>query len=92
MAITNQQIIMTEMALRGIEEECHTFARWKQLGFSVKKGEKALFAAVIWKFSEPKTDHEGNESGGKLFMKKSHFFGASQVEPLKVKEQAPAGV
>lgn len=41
MAITNSQIIMQEMVMRGITEEIHTFQKWRQLGFSVKKGEKS---------------------------------------------------
>ena len=88
MAITNAEIIQTEMALRGIEEDCHTFAKWKEMGFSVKKGEKAAFAASIWKYREAKTDEDGKESAGYCFMKKAHFFKQSQVQPSESKEPA----
>ena len=83
MATTNAEIIQTEMSLRGIEEDCHTFNRWKEIGFSVKKGEKAIFSTSIWKYSTPKTDSEGNDSGGYCFMKKAHFFKESQVQLIE---------
>lgn len=82
MAVTNEQIIETEKALRGIEEECHTFARWKEMGYTVKKGEKAAFAAAIWKYREKNTDDDEKKSGY-CFLKKAHFFRESQVEPIE---------
>lgn len=89
-AITNEQIIFNEKLLRGITEEIHTFERWKELGFSVKKGEKSTIKFPIWKYGKPKT--EQNEDGkteivkgGYCFMKMSAFFTAAQVEPLKAR-------
>ena len=89
-AITNEQIIFNEKLLRGITEEIHTFERWKELGFSVKKGEKSTIKFPIWKYGQPKT--EQNEDGkteivkgGYCFMKTSAFFTAAQVEPLKAR-------
>lgn len=64
-------------AMNGITEEVHTFQRWKSKGFSVKKGEKAVFKTSIWK-AVPDKDHEGEV---KMFMKNSAFFTASQVKP-----------
>lgn len=89
-AITNEQIIFNEKLLRGITDEIHTFERWKELGFSVKKGEKSTIKFPIWKYGKPKT--EQNEDGkteivkgGYCFMKMSAFFTAAQVEPLKAR-------
>lgn len=66
-------------------EAIHTFACWKSLGFSVKKGEKAIARFPIWKGSEKAVlDDNGNETDEKslkMFRKESCFFSASQVEP-----------
>lgn len=35
-------------------EEIHTFLIWKELGFSVKKGEKAIAKFDIWKYTQKK--------------------------------------
>lgn len=94
MAITNKEIISLEMATRGIDEEVHTFAMWKSLGYQVKKGEKALFQTMLWKMSKGKkqdniknADNENNENDNKdkkkqphFFLAKSSMFGRSQVE------------
>ena len=94
MAITNKEIISLEMATRGIDEEVHTFAMWKSLGYQVKRGEKALFQTMLWKMSKGKkqdnienTDNENNENDNKdkkkqphFFLAKSSMFGRSQVE------------
>ena len=37
-------------------ETIHTFAMWKQLGYSVKKGEKAKATIMIWKYTEKERD------------------------------------
>lgn len=66
-------------------EAIHTFACWKSLGFSVKKGEKAVARFPIWKGAEKAVrDEDGNETDEKslkMFRKESCFFSASQVEP-----------
>lgn len=86
----NEEIICGEMLLRGISEECHTFARWKSMGYVVKKGEKALFQTTIWKCNDKKREEIENSEEGKskirMFMKKSSFFGFSQVEKIKDKK------
>ena len=33
----------------------HTFQDWKSRGYSVKKGEHALFTADLWKYTDFKT-------------------------------------
>lgn len=86
MAITNSQIIMQEMVMRGITEEIHTFQKWRQLGFSVKKGEKSDIKFPIWKYGGKKQKNDDGEdvvANPHCFMKESAFFKRSQVEPLK---------
>ena len=86
MAITNSQIIMQEMVMRGITEEIHTFQKWRQLGFSVKKGEKSDIKFPIWKYGGKKQKNDDGEDvveNPHCFMKESAFFKRSQVEPLK---------
>ena len=89
MAITNKEIISLEMATRGIDEEVHTFAMWKSLGYQVKRGEKALFQTMLWKMKKGKKQDDNNEDQqddkevkkyNNFFMAKSSLFGRSQVE------------
>lgn len=92
MATTNKEIITMEMALRDIQEEVHTFAKWKSLGYQVKKGEKALFQTRLWKTRKGKNVQEDSENNmdnndkqlniSNFFMAKSSMFGRSQVEPI----------
>ena len=93
--------IETESGAMTIElpEVIHTFNGWKQLGFSVKKGEKSSIKFPIWKHTtkmlNTNTESEElnkanqliNEQGGQtnMFMKMSSWFTASQVEPVKAK-------
>lgn len=63
-------------------EAIHTFAAWKDLGYSVRKGEKAVAKFAIWKYAS-KVDEETNEEiDRRLFMKNAAFFSASQVEAI----------
>ena len=89
MAMTNNQIIMQEMVLRGISEEIHTFEKWHQLGYKVRKGERSEIKFPIWKYGGKKKKNEDGEdviANPHCFMKESAFFKRSQVEPM------PAGV
>lgn len=65
-------------------EPIHTFACWKNLGYSVKKGEHAVAKFPIWKGSEKVVkDEDGNdtsETALKMFRKEAFFFKSSQVE------------
>lgn len=71
-------------------EAIHTFSAWKELGYKVKKGEHAVAKFVIWKYSTPKQETLMMKDGedvsyldkGRMFMRMSAFFSASQVEPL----------
>ena len=65
-------------------EEIHTYAKWKQLGYQVKKGEKAKASFTIWKCVAGKKEEEESdqEPDNKMFMKKAHFFTIDQVEKI----------
>ena len=64
-------------------EEIHTFAAWKEKGYRVRKGEKAIAKFTIWKYVSKKIETEdGEEESGKCFMKCSAFFASSQVEKV----------
>lgn len=70
-------------------EAIHTFQAWKEQGFSVKKGSKAVAQFPIWKYTSKKemlpmkdgTEEEVETSN--MFMKVAAFFSASQVEEIK---------
>ncbi len=72
-----------------LPEEIHTFAAWKELGRSVKKGQKAKAAFTIWKHtSRTVKDEDGNEEEkANMFMKKAFFFTIDQTEPTKEKSR-----
>lgn len=63
-------------------EEIHTFAMWKSLGYSVRKGEKAVAKFAIWKHTTRKgIDENGEEiDKSRMFLKDACWFSASQVE------------
>lgn len=92
MAMTNAELIAIEEGLLiadGLmeeDEQLHTYARWKAIGFKVKKGEKAIAIFDVWKPCKVKVkDKDGKETGEiqkKLFMVKSAFFKTSQVERI----------
>lgn len=81
--MTNAQLIANAKKLHGITEESHTFARWKQMGYKVRKGEHAAFKTTIWKAKERHVDVDGkDETELAMFMKTAHFFTRSQVEKM----------
>jgi len=79
-------------------EEIHTFAAWKNLGYSVKKGEHAVAKFTIWKCTKKAESLTAKNPVGEdvtitqdtknMFMKTAHWFTAAQVEPLKDKKTA----
>lgn len=93
--------IETEEGTKTIElpEAIHTFNGWKELGYSVKKGEKSNIKFPIWKHTVKmlntdtgseelnKMNQQINEQGGQtnMFMKMSAWFTAAQVEQIKAK-------
>lgn len=68
-------------------EEIHTFSAWKELGFSVKKGEKAAAKVLIWKHTVKKAQTEEEQDKEKMFMKMASFFTPEQVEPIREGER-----
>lgn len=75
----------------------HTFAEWKRLGYSVKKGEKACLHLYLWKYTtKPNKDERDKaaEAGKELeedphyYKKYSHLFHFSQVRRTNAPEPA----
>lgn len=65
-------------------EPIHTFQNWKELGYSVKKGEKAIAKFPIWKNIVKTVVDENNEEKerSRMYMKTAAFFKFSQVEKI----------
>ncbi len=61
-------------------EAIHTYGGWKARGFQVRKGEHAVAAFPIWKYSGKQDEENGEETDGHCFSKLSHFFTAAQVD------------
>ena len=68
-------------------EEIHTYQTWKELGYQVQKGEKAICKLLIWKYAV-KRNKETDEEVPKMFMKNAAFFSQSQVAPIELAESA----
>lgn len=76
-------------------EPLHTFQKWKELGYIVKKGEHAKAAFTIWKAGKGKkeaeaaadADGDNTPEGVKMFMKKAFFFTFDQVEKIQPKQK-----
>lgn len=101
--MTNLEIIVAEAIANKIytEEEAltiiaergalpiHTFAAWKALGYSVKKGEHARITTRLWKFKKEKvtmenTDGETVEQDThNYYLCKAFLFTAEQVEKIE---------
>ena len=68
-------------------EKIHSYSRWQEYGYQVKKGEKAVSAIEIWKYAQKKADSdkdgEESEESERVFKKKAFFFRFSQVEPIR---------
>ena len=65
-------------------EEIHTFAHWKECGYSVKKGEHAIAAFPIWKYTSKAAgaSEEEAQEKGYCFMKKAFWFTQKQVDKI----------
>lgn len=64
-------------------EAIHTYQVWKELGYQVKKGEKAKASFTIWKHVKPKKkDEKDEEPEAKMFMTKASFFTIDQTEKI----------
>ena len=59
------------------------YAKWKELGYKVQRGQKAIASFCIWKHTVKEASDETKEDESKMFMKKASFFKFSQVEKMK---------
>ena len=74
-------------------DQFHTFAEWKRMGYSVKKGQHAALVCNLWKYTDKpgKAAKEAAAAAGQdapetdphFYMAKSHLFNALQVEKSK---------
>lgn len=67
----NAERIQAAKAAAGILEECKTWSGWKEAGFEVIHGSKALFGCDLI---------HGSKGDGATY--KARFFGASQVQAV----------
>ena len=81
------EIQMDDGTVKAVEEpeEIHSYSRWRECGYNVRKGEKAIAGIEIWKYAEKKKekDADEDEGGERIFKKKAVFFKFSQVEPIR---------
>ena len=63
-------------------EPIHTYNGWKELGYQVKRGQKAKAAFTIWKYSGKKDEETGEVEKGRCFQKKAFWFTFDQVEKV----------
>ena len=62
-------------------EQIHTFAEWKNKGYKVIKGQKAVAKFPIWIPTKKKTDN--NKMEIRFWLKNSAWFSKSQVEKIE---------
>ena len=65
-------------------EPIHTYAGWQEIGYQVRKGEKAITKLTIWKHTA-KEDKNTGEQTSRMFMKTASFFALSQVDKKEEK-------
>ncbi len=69
-------------------EPIHTFAAWRDRGYQVRQGEKAIAKFPIWRHQSArkrknrKTGEEENTSG-KMYLADAFFFSFSQVKKIE---------
>lgn len=102
--MTNSQIIYETAKAHGFTDEqltqlldayngdlpFHTFQEWSRRGYHVKAGEKALFSADLWKYTDKpgkaardaaaEAGEDAPEADGHYYKKLSYLFSFSQVE------------
>lgn len=64
-------------------EEIHTYVGWKNRGFQVLRGQKAISDFPIWKHTTKKSKKTDQEEEESMFLTKAYFFSQRQVEPMK---------
>lgn len=70
MAWANTKAHSTAKAAAGITEQTHTWSGWRQMGYEVAHGSKAMYKVVL---ADPAT-----KSGTRVVS----YFSASQVQPI----------
>lgn len=96
---TNTEIIELELLAAGVfnfkynGENLNTYAKWRKLGYQVRKGEKAYMKCELWtpckyKKEDQEEKKEKKEGYTKMFLKKSALFTAAQVKPAGEKKTA----
>jgi len=65
-------------------ETIHTFQKWKELGYSVRRGERSDIKIRIWKYTgrEKEVEDQLVIVPGKMIMKTACFFRADQVQKI----------
>lgn len=93
--MTNREIIMTELAMLGIDfpydgTNLLTYEEWKKRGYYVRAGEKALIKPFLWKkITKTVKDKDGNETQVERFISvKTALFAPFQVEKMAQKVKA----
>ena len=82
-------LVSEEEAMNILEtENCpfHSFHEWKRLGYSVKKGSKALFKCVLWN-REKELDKNSNQEVETFKKRWTYIFGKDQVEKTEIAKQ-----
>lgn len=89
---TEEQLFQLMVAYKG-DLPFHTFQEWKKRGYSVKKGEHAIFSADLWKYTDKpskamiqaakEAGTDAPEQSPHYYKKLSYLFSASQVERIK---------
>ena len=74
-------------------ETFHTFAEWKRMGYSVKKGQHAALVCNLWKYTEKpgkaareaaaESGQDALETDPHFYMARSHLFSRLQVEKIR---------
>ena len=63
-------------------EPIHTYNVWKEMGFQVQKGQKAITKLTIWKHTSKVNEETGEQEDPRMFMKTAAFFSRAQVEAI----------
>ena len=91
--MTNNEIIINQAIAHGIYTKAeaqaivaakgclpiHTFAEWKNAGYSVKRGEHAAITCDLWKYTE--RPGKAAKAAPHYYMAKAHLFTRDQVKP-----------
>lgn len=85
--MTNEEIISKYKYAHNIPAETclFTFARWKEMGYCVKKGERSRHKVLLWQQSKKMVQgKDGNISRSTAcFLKTAYLFEDGQVERMK---------